>query len=231
MSEPSDYEFLKARIRALREEVAPRLKALREQGFEVDSFLEDCDRMTAFIDGHGEPGFDADTFADRMTAYIKEYQETMHLHQQAEVVRAVESLPGTVEMLMEAASSLRAHGGPGEVRMAAEMEANVAEMRRRLDAGEVPLDEIQSASLLLNAQTAELNRRSLIRNAATMLYWEKQTPEWWARLSPEKRATVEGLLEQWRVERESILSELPLEDRRRLEAMTLEDFDRPSGGV
>jgi hypothetical protein len=211
----------------LREELTPRLNELRELGLEVDALLEDCDRMTALLNGCGEPGFNAQTFLARLTAVCDEFNQTKHLQKQAEAIGAVAALPGTVELLTRAADIMRAHGGPGELRTAAELEAQAAEARQRMERGEAPLEEIESASLALMAQLAELNRRTLFRRAAVALYWEKQTPEWWARLSPEARGDLEGLLEQWRAQREGILSELPLEDRRRLEAMTLEDFDRP----
>lgn len=62
MSELPDDEAFRARIVGFREEVALRAKVLREHGLEVNAFLEDCDRMTALLDGRGEPGFNAQNF-------------------------------------------------------------------------------------------------------------------------------------------------------------------------
>ncbi len=227
MPERPDRESLRTCLRVLREELAPRLDELREQGFDVDGFLRDCDRMSALPDGGGEPGFDAQSFLARLTAFTKEFKQVAHLQQQAELVGAVAALPGAAELLAEAAAIMRAHGGPVELRTAVELEAQAGEARRRLEGGGVPCEEIENASLALAAQMAELNRRNLFRTAAAAFYWERQTPEWWARLSPEARASLDALLGQWRAQREGVLGELPLEDRRRLEAMTLEDFDRP----
>jgi hypothetical protein len=231
MSEPlddnPDDDSFQTQIDAFREEVALRAEVLREYGLEVDAFLEDCDRMTAFLDGHGEPGFDAETFIARLRAFTDEFNQTVHLQKQAKLIETVAAVPGVVEMLGQAAERMRAHGGPMELRTAADLEAQAAEARQRMERGEMPLDEIQNASLTLAAQLGELNRRNLFRSAALALYWEKQSPEWWARLSPKQRASLEDAVEQWRAQREEVLSQLPLEDRRRLEAMTLEDFDRP----
>ncbi len=91
----------------------------------------------------------------------------------------------------------------------------------------MPVEEMEDLRLTLVAQKAELGRRIRKRTVALLLYWEKQTPEWWAQRSPEELRTMRELQARWEVERETLLSELPLADRRELEAMTLEDFHRP----
>ena len=137
-------------------------------------------------------------------------------------------LPGLMDELEQAAAEMRTRTNrPDAMRTAAELETELAAARQRLAQGEMPKDELENIALTVSAQMAELSRRSLFRRAALSLYWEKQTPEWWAKFSPEQRTGMQEQLANWRENREELLSELPLEDRRRLEAMTLEDFERP----
>ncbi|MGB8170234.1 MAG: hypothetical protein WCF18_22220 [Chthoniobacteraceae bacterium] len=227
MADRYDPESVLSRLRVLREELAPRLEELRAHGCDVDAFLEDCDRMSALLEGRKQPGFNVKAFIARLTAFTDEFKQTEHLHRQAELVGAVAALPSAVQLLGEAAAIMRAHGGPGELRTAAELEAQATAVRERLEECKLPMGELADASLTLAAQIAELNRRNLFRTAAAALYWEKQTPEWWAQLSPEARVRLKELTTHWRERREEVLGALPLEDRRRLEAMTLEDFNRP----
>jgi cytochrome c556 len=228
MPNPLDLESLLARLRQMREELAPRVEELREKGFEVEELLEDCDRMCAFLEGKGERGFDEHAFIARLKAFAEETEQAAHLQQQAEAIGDVMALPELMDQLDQVAAAMRTRTNrPDQARTAAELEEQLTAARRRLEEGEMPKNELENIALTVTAQKAELNRRRLFRSAALVLYWEKQTPEWWAQFSPEQRAGMEERLADWRENREELLGELPLEDRRRLEAMTLEDFERP----
>jgi hypothetical protein len=84
--------------------------------------------------------------------------------------------------------------------------------------------------LWMNTELGDVNRRIRFRNAAVAMYWEQMPQEKWDSLSPDDRAKLFELLELWRKERESLLGELPIADRRRLEAMEHyrpEDWENP----
>jgi hypothetical protein len=228
MPDSPDPESLLARLRATRERIASKLEEAREQGLDLEPLLKDCDRMRALLEGEGEPGFDVQTFVARVEASMEEIEQAAHLRQQAEAIGDLMGLPAMIEQLEQRAAEMRKQSSRAEQsQTAAEIEEQLAAARRQLEQGELPVDEMENVNLTLVARMAEIKRRMLFRSAAASLYWEKQTPEWWAQRSPEQRASMEGLVARWRESREEILGELPLEDRRRLEAMTLEDFDRP----
>ena len=73
---------------------------------------------------------------------------------------------------------------------------------------------------------AELDRRNLFCRARWGLFWEVAPPERWEALPPERREQSTRDLAEWRKEREKVLGGLPLEDRRRLEALRYEDFEK-----
>jgi hypothetical protein len=226
-----DDDEVRAHIADLRARILPRAESMRAFGLEVDAFLEDTERMIALLDGKFVPeGFDVSVFMERMAAFAAEISDMKNLEKEAERISAVAGVPGMLDVTENFLGRLRADGRREEMCTAATLEAVVASARARLARGEVPVEELEDASLTLGAHVAELTRRNLERTASCALYWEKQTPEWWAERTPEQRAELEGLLAQWRVDREKLLGQLDLETRRRLEAMTLADFEqRPPG--
>lgn len=130
-------------------------------------------------------------------------------------------------MLDAAEDIARRLSKPEDARAAASLQAAVEAARQRLARGEVPQEEMQDLSLSTQAQRAELSRRCQFQTAALALFWESRPPEWWAKLTAEARKKLEDLLVSWRAEREKILGELPIADRRRLEALRPDDFDKP----
>jgi hypothetical protein len=160
----------------------------------------------------------------KMQAFSKEMSEFSHIQRQAERINAIASIPG----LLDAAEKLaKQMSNPEDVRTAASLQAEVEAARQRLARGELPVDELQDISLSAHAQKAELSRRSQFRTATLALFWESRPPEWWAKRTDKERKEIEALLVQWRAEREKILGELPIADRRRLESLRPKDFDKP----
>jgi hypothetical protein len=107
------------------------------------------------------------------------------------------------------------------------MRDRIFEMLRR---GENPREEFENLHLSLTAEMGEVRRRRDFTTAVMNIYWESMPQEKWDELTPEARGQLTDMLAQWRGEfREELLGSLPLEDRRRLEAMeqfTPEEWDR-----
>ena len=217
-------EELLQHTRELRDKLRPQAAHLREMGIEADSFLEDCDRLIAFLEGRSEEWVDVAQFLEKLTAFGNEMREFAEIQRQAQRINAVASIPSMLDAVENLASRL---SNPDDARTAALLKASVEAARERLARGEVPLAEMEDLSLSTQAQKAEMSRRSQFRAAALALFWESRPPEWWAKLTDEARNELEKLLVSWRAEREKILGELPIEDRRRLEALRPEDFDKP----
>jgi hypothetical protein len=216
---------LAAPVREFRDHLAPRVDELRAAGLDIDAFLADCDRFLAWLEG-GE-WFDASMMMDHLAAFREEVAAYNAIQFQADRIAAEAGIPSMLDCTARLADTLRRHTGDSERRTAADLDAAVAEARARLARGESPVEPLEDISLVTQAHAAELARRNRFRTVATALYWERQPPEWWAQRTPEERAAIEPLLAQWRTEREELLSELPLEDRRRLESLRLEDFQNP----
>jgi len=225
--DPEPHAELLAKMRATHAEFSARAEELRAQGMEVERFLRDCEEFIAALEGRWEGEFDVVAYMARLTAFVEEAKEYAHLQEQAKAVGIVAAFPGMMEWLEEHSAKLRTHGGRMEQDSAEQLAAAVARMREELAAGKLSAEALGDAMLTLESQQAELNRRMKLRTAACFLYWEKWPPERWARLSPEEKLEMEGILAKWKVGREEVLGVLPLEDRRRLEAMSYEDFDKP----
>jgi hypothetical protein len=223
-AESMSNEELLGHVRELRDKLRPRAAHLRELGLEVDSFLEECGRLIAFLEGRSDEWVDIAKFVEKMAAFHGEMRALAALERQAERAKAVGSIPSMLEAMDDLANRLR---NPSDAHTAASLKAAVEAARQRLARGEVPLEEMEELSLSSQAQAAELRRRNHFRMAVLALFWESRSPEWWASLTAPQRKNLEELLVSWRAERERILSELPIEDRRRLEALRPEDFDKP----
>jgi hypothetical protein len=227
--EPNPNEEILAVIREALAEFGGRVETLRAEGIELGGLLEDAARLAAALEAGTEEPQDVEAFMAKLIALKEEVGQTRHLQRQAEAVKAISALPAIVEGVERGVESLRAHGGAVELRSAADMEASLARLRADLAAGRLSADALQDIKLTMEVQLAELDRRDNLAWATWGLYWEKAPPERWAMLSTEQREKCEGLLEQWRAKRVGILGMLPLEDRRRLEALRYEDFERMGG--
>lgn len=217
-------EELLGRTRELRDQLRPRAADLRAMGFEADSFLEECDRLIAFLEGRSEEWVEVAEFVEKLQVFSKEVSAFSDIQRQAERVKAVASIPSVLDAVENLAGRM---SNPDDARMAASLQAAVEAVRQRLARGEVPAEEMEDLSLSTLAQKAEFSRRSHFQTAGLALYWESRPPEWWAKLTAEARKELEELLVSWRAERDKILGELPIADRRRLEALRPEDFDKP----
>jgi hypothetical protein len=223
-AESMSNEELLRHTRELRDTLRPHAAGLRELGFEVDSFLKECDGLIAFLEGRSDEWVEVAGFCEKLSAFHSEVRGFAEINRQAERVKAVSSIPGVLDAVEGLARRL---SNPEDARTAASLQAAVEAARQRLARGEVPVEEMEDLSLSTQAQKAELSRRSQFRAAALALFWESRPPEWWAQRTVEQRKELEDLLVSWRAEREKILGELPIADRRRLEALRPDDFDKP----
>ena len=229
-SDPEDIDAMLRRMRATREHYAAMAERLREHGLEVDSFLAGCDEFIAALEGRHEGEFDVKDFIRRLNAFKEEAEGFVHIQEQVKAVEIVHDLHDLLPEMEKMAAELRERGEPMALRSAAAIEDALARIHAGLAEGRLDKDALQDMQLTASAEMAELQRRIHFRTAVCLLYWEKWPPERWAQASPEDRKTIEGALEQWREKREEILGALPLEDRRRLEAMRYDDFDKPGAG-
>ena len=223
-AESMSHEELLAHTRELRDKLKPYANQWREMGFEVDSFLEDCERLISFLEGRSEEWVDVAEFLEKITAFYNEMKAFCDIQRQAEQINAVASIPSMLDAVDGLAKGM---SNPDDARAAAALQASVEAARERLARGELPREEMEDITLSTQAQKGELRRRNQFQAAALALYWESRPPEWWAGLTAEARKDLEALLVSWRAEREKILGELPIADRRRLEALRPEDFDKP----
>jgi hypothetical protein len=223
-AESMSHQELLGQVRAFRDQLRPRADYLRELGFAVDSVLAECDGLIAFLEGGSEAGPDIAGLCAKLAAFHSELRGFAGLERQAERAKAIGSIPGLLDAVEDLAQRL---SRPEDARTATSLQAEVEAARQRLARGEVPVEEMADLSLSTNAQAAELSRRCHFQAAALALFWESRPPEWWAGVPAEQRQKLEEFLGSWRAEREKILGELPIADRRRLEALRPEDFDQP----
>ena len=163
----SNEELLR-HTRELRDKLRPLAAHFREMGFEVDSFLADCDRLIAFLEGRSEEWVDVAEFLGKMQAFHKEMREFSEIQRQAERIHAVASIPSVLDAVENLASR---RSNPADARTAALLKASVETARQRLACGEEPVEEMQDISLA-NAQAGEFTRRTQFRTAALALFWE-----------------------------------------------------------
>jgi hypothetical protein len=223
-AESMSHEELLNHMRDFRDKLMPHASQWREMGLEVDPFLAECEGLIAFLEGRSEVWVDVAGFLEKLTAFGNEMRDYCHLQRQAERVNAVASIPSVLDATENLASRM---SNPDDARTAAALQAAVGAARERLARGEVPVEEMADLSLSAQTQAGELRRRSQFRAAALALFWESRPPEWWAGRTAKERKEIGELLVSWRAEREKILGELPITDRRRLEALRPEDFDKP----
>lgn len=218
---------LLAHIRRAQAEFGGRVEELRAEGFEIEEFLNLCGEMAAKLESGNVDWAEVRPMMKTFEAMADEMLATTRLHRQADAVKARTQLPMKLAEMDDMAANLRKHGGAMEVRSAEEIEASLARVRKGLEEGKVDQDELQNLQLTVGAQLAEVERRERFREAMRALFWELCPEERRAQFTAEQRANLDKVVEWWRREKEQVLGSLPLEDRRRLEAMRYEDFDKP----
>ena len=77
-------EELLQHTRELRDKLRPQAAHLREMGIEADPFLEDCDRLIAFLEGRSEEWVDVAQFLEKLTAFGNEMREFAEIQRQAQ---------------------------------------------------------------------------------------------------------------------------------------------------
>ena len=115
------------------------------------------------------------------------------------------------------------------------LRAGVRGLRERLEATIRKAEDVgpvlEDFELFWTGEQAELDRRMTMHTATLLIYWEQMPQVKWDGLDSKARAELFELLRRWRNgERETYLGKLPLEDRRKLEAMERrapEDWDHP----
>ena len=224
MSDESEPNVFLKRMRDFHALILAQAEALRGQGLEVDAFLADLAYLIADLEGRAEVKFDSEGMLARVTAFVEEMRQAAHLQRQADVVR---ELPGVLAATEKIAKHFHTLAGRMDRQSGVALDEAVARAREEFAQGKIPLEAMEDMALTLNSQHAEIARRERYRSVMLVLYWMQNPPERWAELSPENRAKMEELLTAWRYDREMLLSELPIEDRRRLEFMRGEDFDKP----
>ena len=231
MNNDDNKEALRANVAEARDWLQERADALAERGIEVAPMVEEMGVCLAALDGEVAEGFVVREFIDRMGEFVRETEEVLHLQQQAEVVAAAAGLHDVLEKVAGFSKGMKQCGDAESEKTGADLAELTDAVVQRLAGGESPAEELQDLSLRLGEATAEMSRRSIFRCALLCEWWGTRPPEWWA----EKEATdaagcaeVRAKLDKWRGgEREEILAELPLADRRRIEALTREDLENP----
>lgn len=88
-AESKSNEELLVHTREFRDELRPRAAELRELGLEVDSFLEECDRLIAFLEGRSDEWVEVAGFLEKLSAFNSEVIEFAEINRQAERIKAV----------------------------------------------------------------------------------------------------------------------------------------------
>ncbi len=219
MSDELSPELLLTRLRELRACVERHTFLLRARGVETGPFLSTCDALDAALSGKTSsdqiPQLLADfsAFGERLSA-LPDWPP-------ADPERtAAEMLAGMLLTLDDTIAVFRRLGGQSELRAADELQQTLIRIHARIRQGEMPTDELTDFLLTVTAQNAEVKRRLLFRTAALAIYWENAPQEKWDELPDDALESIFRLVLQWQeTERERILGNLPISDRRRLEEM------------
>ena len=203
------------------------------RGVDAKEFLQACEDMDKVLAGGPMP----EGGMERILAVIGDFTERLKKlpdfpPQWSEKEAAIWA---GLSALMELEEDTHARiGGPGDGSPRDARRDSLAALRERLqqalqnpgDAQEV-LEDLRLETL---TQKGELDRRQKFTVACTAIYWEQMPQEKWDSMDSATRGRFIELLGMWRAERENILSELPIADRRRLEAMEHfgpEDWKKP----
>ncbi len=231
MNNDENKKALRAGVEKARFLLLERAEALAERGIEVAPMVEEMEVCLAALDGDVAEGFVVREFIDRMGEFVRETEEVLHLQQQADLVAAAARLHDLLEKAVGISESLQQRGDEESKRTGSDIAELTEAVVQRLAEGESPAEALQDLSLRLGEVTAEMSRRSIYRCALLCEWWGTRPPEWWAEKEAADAAgcaEVRAKLDKWRGgEREEILAELPLADRRRIEALTREDLENP----
>lgn len=225
--EDHPMEDLIRRVRELSDAIRPIAANLAENGLDPADFLEACDQLIALSEGRLEEEVDVSALIRRFSQYAEEVAEHESLMRQAAAVAAVAEIPNALEAIEGIIQQLRDDARPDALQTALDLETAKDAALEKMSRGQSPGEEFQEMGLVGTAHMAELQRRLLYRSIALALYYESRSPEWWAVLPPKARADFGKTLRNWQEQREQLLGELPIADRRRLENLTPADFDKP----
>lgn len=220
-------EKLIRRVRKMSDAIRPIAANLAENGLDPADFLEACDQLIAFSEGRLEEEVDVSSLVRRFSQYAEEVAEHESLMRQADAVAVVAEIPIALDAIEGVIQQLRDDARPDALQTALDLEVARDAALEKMSRGEAPSEEFQEMGLVGTAHMAELQRRRLYRSIALALYYESRPPEWWAALPPQARADFGKSLHNWQEQREELLGELPMADRRRLESLTPDDFDKP----
>lgn len=230
MSDESTHESLLARLRDLRACVERNTFLLRARGVETGPFLATCDELQAALSGKSASSH-IPTLLNEFSAF-GEKLSTLPDWPPADPERAAEDiLEGMLLTLDDTVAVFRRLGSRSELRAADELQHTLTKIHARVRKGELPTDELLDFLLTVTAQNAEVKRRLLFRTAALAIYWENAPQEKWDELPDDSLDSIFRLVLQWQeTERERILGNIPIADRRRLEEMetfTVDQWDAP----
>lgn len=216
MSQPEDFseDLFVQRVAGAAETVRRMRAYLFTRGVETREFLDACEliRQAATGHPHGEGAVKraAQTFGmfmaqlNALPDFPPQWTEAERLQweQQSELLNFD-------EMLGQAAENFQGTTAAG---LAVTAEKLRAEFQAAVQAGKNPAEIMRDFQLMVTAENAEVTQRVKFRNAVLVMHWDE--------LPPEGKDQLLGIIKQWREgEREKTLSALPIEDRRRLEAM------------
>jgi hypothetical protein len=186
---------------------------------ETAPFIAVCDALEAALSGKGETE-DISRLLGEFSAFGKKLEQLGDWPPNDPERAAAEMLAGMLLTLDDTVAVFRKLGGQSERRAADELQQTLTRIHARIRQGEMPTDEFQDFLLTVTAQNAEVKRRLLFRTAALAIYWENAPQEKWDALPDDSLESIFRLVLQWQeTERDRILSNLPLADRRRLEEM------------
>jgi hypothetical protein len=219
MSDEPTPESLLERLKELRACVERHTFLLRARGLETNAFLTTCNCLEAALNGTASPDEIPRLLAE-FSAFGQKLSSLPDWPPTDPERAAAEVLAGMLLTLDDTVAVFRRLGGESEIRAANELQHTLTRIHSRIRQGEMPTDEFQDFLLTVTAQNAEVKRRLLFRTAALAIYWENAPQEKWDALPDDALESIFRLVLQWQeTERERILGNLPLADRRRLEEM------------
>ncbi len=219
MSNELSPESLLARLKELRACVERHTFLLRARGLETGPFISTCDALDAALSGKNPAG-DVPSLLKEFSAFGEKLSALPDWPPTNPERAAAEMLSGMLLTLDDTVAIFRRMGGSSELRAAEELQQTLTRIHACIRRGEMPTDEFQDFLLTVIAQNAEVKRRLLFRTAALAIFWENAPQEKWDQLPDDTLESIFRLVLQWQeTERERILGNMPLADRRRLEEM------------
>ncbi len=219
MPDELSAESILFRIKELRASVQRFAFLLRARGVETQPFITTCDELEAALK-KGAASEELPRLLVSFSAFGEKLEALADWPPKDPERVATEMLAGMLLTLEDTVEVFHKLGGPSELKVAAELQHTLTRIHTRIRQGEMPTDELQDFLLTVTAQNAEVRRRLLFRTAALAIYWENAPQSKWDELPDDALDGIFRLVLQWQeTERERILGNLPLADRRRLEEM------------